>query len=102
MAKFKLTLRNSLTFVLAFLGSIISPNVFSQDVDTVEGDDASPKTAGKDAKESANKLIKLGIKKVDYIEILNSNTLKKVKNKKEKFKIFIAYYLNNIRLIDNI
>ena len=47
-------------------------------------------------------LFKLGIKKVDYIEFLNLNTLKKPKNKKEKFKIFIAYYLNNIRLIDNI
>ena len=60
MAKFKLTLRNSLTFVLAFLGSIISPNVFSQDVDTVEGDDASPKTAGKDAKESASGSLSAG------------------------------------------
>ena len=27
--------------------------------------------------------------------------LKKAKNKKEKFNIFIAYYLNHIRLIDN-
>jgi pantoate--beta-alanine ligase len=47
-------------------------------------------------------LMKLGVQKVEYIEFFNLNTLKKPKNKKEKFKIFIAYYLNNIRLIDNI
>ena len=47
-------------------------------------------------------LIKLGVKNVDYIEFFNLNTLKKPKNKKEKFKIFVAYYLNNVRLIDNI
>ena len=55
MAKFKLTLRNSLTMVLAFFGSLISPNVFSQEVDTPEGEEASPKTAGKAAKESATR-----------------------------------------------
>ena len=47
-------------------------------------------------------LINLGVKKIDYIEFYNLNTLKKPKNKKENFKIFIAYYLNKIRLIDNI
>ena len=44
----------------------------------------------------------LGIKKIDYIEFYNLSTLKKPKNKKEKFNIFIAYYINKIRLIDNI
>ena len=47
-------------------------------------------------------LIKLGLKKIDYIEILNINTLKKIKKKDETFRIFIAYYINKIRLIDNI
>ena len=47
-------------------------------------------------------LINLGVKKIDYIKFYNLNTLKKPKNKKEKFKIFIAYYLNKVRLIDNI
>ncbi len=47
-------------------------------------------------------LIKLGVKKIDYIEFFNLDTLKKPKSKKEKLKIFVAYYLNNIRLIDNI
>ena len=46
-------------------------------------------------------LIKLGVSKIDYLNIINLEKLKKAKNKKEKFNIFIAYYLNNIRLIDN-
>ena len=49
-----------------------------------------------------NDLLKMGIKKIDYIELLNINTLKKIKKKKVSFKIFIAYYINEIRLIDNI
>ena len=47
-------------------------------------------------------LINLGVKKIDYIELYNSNTLKRPKGKREKFKIFIAFYLNKTRLIDNI
>ena len=46
-------------------------------------------------------LIKLGASKIDYLNIINLKKLKKAKNKKEKFNIFIAYYLNHIRLIDN-
>ena len=46
-------------------------------------------------------LIKLGASKIDYLDIINLKKLKKAKNKKEKFNIFIAYYLNHIRLIDN-
>ena len=34
--------------------------------------------------------------------MLNINTLKKIKKKSENYKIFIAYYINKIRLIDNI
>ena len=49
-----------------------------------------------------NNLINLGIKKIDYIELYNLKTLKRPKNKREKFKIFIAFYLNKTRLIDNI
>ena len=47
-------------------------------------------------------LIKLGVTRVDYVKLLNLKNLKKPKSIKEKFKIFIAYYLRNIRLIDNI
>ena len=49
-----------------------------------------------------NDLINLGVKKIDYIELYNLKTLKRPKSKKEKFKIFIAFYLNKTRLIDNI
>tara|TARA_B100001093_G_scaffold429838_1_gene425257 strand:+ start:529 stop:1344 length:816 start_codon:yes stop_codon:yes gene_type:complete len=47
-------------------------------------------------------LFKLGLKKIDYIELFNTKTLKKIKKSGEKFNIFIAYYINKIRLIDNI
>ena len=38
--------------------------------------------------------------RVDYLEIRNKSNLKKNINKRN-FKIFIAYYLNDVRLIDN-
>ena len=47
-------------------------------------------------------IVNLGSKKVDYVELLNSKTLKPIKNNKKDFRIFVAYYLNKIRLIDNI
>jgi len=46
-------------------------------------------------------LIKLGASKVDYLELINVKKLEKPKNKKENYNIFIAYYLKDIRLIDN-
>ncbi|MDB4845833.1 pantoate--beta-alanine ligase [Candidatus Pelagibacter sp.] len=42
---------------------------------------------------------KFGIK-IEYLEVLNESDLKKYKYK-NKFKLFIAYYLDKIRLIDN-
>ena len=47
-------------------------------------------------------LIKIGVNKIDYLEIINRKTLQKPKKSNETFNIFIAYYLNKIRLIDNI
>ena len=38
--------------------------------------------------------------KIEYLEIRNKHNLSKKFNK-NNFKIFIAYYLNKIRLIDN-
>ncbi len=38
--------------------------------------------------------------KIEYLEVLNESDLKKYKYK-SKFKLFIAYYLDKIRLIDN-
>ena len=47
-------------------------------------------------------LISLGANKIDYIEFLNIKNFKRNKNVKNRFRLFIAYYINSIRLIDNI
>ena len=47
-------------------------------------------------------MYRLGISKIEYLEILNLKTLKKAKKINEKFNIFVAYYIGKIRLIDNI
>ena len=47
-------------------------------------------------------IIKLGVKKIDYLEIYNLKSLKKTNNLNKNSRIFIAYYLDKIRLIDNI
>jgi len=44
----------------------------------------------------------LGVSKIEYLENYNTKTFKKIKRQSKKFKIFIAYYIKNIRLIDNI
>ena len=48
------------------------------------------------------KLLLLGVNKIDYVEILNLRSLKKPKIINKNCRIFIAYYLKKIRLIDNI
>ena len=52
-------------------------------------------------KKLKKEIIDLGAKKIDYIKYYNLNNLKKVK-KHKNFNLFIAYYLRNIRLIDNL
>ena len=49
-----------------------------------------------------NKIIKLGVQKVDYIKLLDVNKLIKPYKKNKKYRIFVAYYLRTTRLIDNI
>ena len=49
-----------------------------------------------------NKLINLGINKVEYIKPLNLKTLKTPIYSKSNYRIFISYYIKKIRLIDNI
>ena len=44
----------------------------------------------------------MGVKKIDYIEILNINKIIKPFRKNIKYKIFLAYHLGSTRLIDNI
>lgn len=60
-----------------------------------------------DPKQIANKidfLLKNGIEKVEYLEIRNESNLKLVNdfNSEEKKRIFIAVYVDGVRLIDNI
>lgn len=47
------------------------------------------------------KILSLGVNKIDYLKILNIYSLKYEKKVKANCKIFIAFYINNIRLIDN-
>ena len=47
-----------------------------------------------------NNIVKKYNVKIDYLEARNENDLSTFKVKK-KFRIFIAYYLNKVRLIDN-
>jgi len=49
-----------------------------------------------------NKILNLGVKKIDYLEVIDIIKNTKFTKKTKKFKLFIAYYLRNIRLIDNI
>ena len=46
-----------------------------------------------------NKLLSFGVKKVDYVEIIDLKTLKKPK--KNKFNLFFAFNIGKIRFIDN-
>lgn len=48
------------------------------------------------------KIKKIGINKIDYIEILDINKIVKPYIKKNKKRIFISYYIKKTRLIDNI
>jgi len=48
-----------------------------------------------------NKLLLLGVKKVDYVEIIDLQTLKKPKKNKTKFNLFFAFCIGTIRFIDN-
>ena len=52
--------------------------------------------------EIINKIKKIGIKKIDYLECINMKTHKTLKKKNSNFNIFIAYYIKKIRLIDNL
>jgi pantoate--beta-alanine ligase len=53
-------------------------------------------------KDIKNNLNSLGVSKIDYIENIDLKKLTKTKKFVNKFSLFIAYYIKNIRLIDNI
>ncbi len=48
------------------------------------------------------KILKFGASKIDYLKILDINKMIMPHKKNSKYKIFIAYYLSQTRLIDNI
>ena len=47
-------------------------------------------------------LMYLGASKIDYLENYNIKSFKKIKRPNKKFNLFFAYYIKNVRLIDNI
>ena len=47
-------------------------------------------------------IFNLGVKKIDYIEKIDVNKITRPFKKNYKFRIFIAYHLGKIRMIDNI
>ena len=48
-----------------------------------------------------DKLLLLGAKKVEYIEVLDLKTLKKPKKNKTKFNLFFSFHIGKVRFIDN-
>ena len=48
------------------------------------------------------KIFNLGVKKIDYLKIIDINKVIKPYKIKSNKKIFLAYYINSVRLIDNI
>jgi len=49
-----------------------------------------------------NEILKLSVRKIDYIKLLDINKLIRPYKKNKKYRIFLAYYLRTTRLIDNI
>ena len=49
-----------------------------------------------------SKIKKIGAYKIDYLEVLDINKLVKPVKEKKILRIFIAYYIGSVRLIDNI
>ena len=49
-----------------------------------------------------NKILRLGVRKIDYIKLLDVNNLIRPYKKNIKYRIFVAYFLRKTRLIDNI
>ena len=54
------------------------------------------------ASELRAEIIKLGINKIEYLKILDINKIIKPHKRNKKYKVFIAYFIRSVRLIDNI
>ena len=48
------------------------------------------------------KIFNFGVNKIDYIKLININKIIKPFYKKNKYRVFIAFYVGKTRLIDNI
>ena len=53
-------------------------------------------------KKIKNKIFQFGVKKIDYIELIDINKQTRPFKQNKKYKLFVAYYLGSTRLIDNI
>ena len=53
-------------------------------------------------KKIKNKIFQFGVKKIDYVELIDINKQTRPFKKNKKYKLFVAYYLGSTRLIDNI
>ena len=60
------------------------------------------KNSKKKKLEFINKIILFGVKKIDYLESVNLKTLGDTKKTEKNSNIFIAYYIDSTRLIDNL
>ena len=53
-------------------------------------------------KKVKNKIFQFGVKKIDYLELIDINKQTRPFKKSNKHKLFVAYYIGSTRLIDNI
>ena len=53
-------------------------------------------------KKIKNEIFQLGVKKIDYLKLIDINKQTRPFKKSKKYKLFVAYYIGSTRLIDNI
>ena len=53
-------------------------------------------------KKIQNKIINFGVRKIEYLKLIDLKTNSEITKKTKKYNIFISYYFRNIRLIDNV
>ena len=91
---------SSRNFLLKKPNLIIAAKIFNKLVD-IKKNIKNKKNISSFLKLQKNELKNNYKIKIDYLELRNTNNLK-ISSTKKNSRLFIAYYLNNIRLIDNI
>ena len=89
---------SSRNFLLTYIEKIIASNIYKLIL-------RSKKKLIKDNRKLnriRKEIIMMGVKKIDYIEIVDINKIIKPYNKAKKNRIFLAYHLGKVRLIDNV